>query len=121
MIGIGLLHFVADDLFAQIVPPFFPARYALVWISGIIEVALGIGILFARTRRRAGFGLVALYIAVFPANIYMAVSDLHIHGLPAGMDQPPAIALWLRLPFQIVFILWGLWVAEIWPRRKGNA
>lgn len=118
MVGIGLLHFVVDDIFVQIVPPAFPAPYALVWISGVIEIALGLGILFERTRRLAGFGLVALYIAVFPANIYMAVSNVQIQGLPAWAVQPSPTALWLRLPFQIALILWALWVAEIWPRPR---
>ena len=118
MTAIGLLHFPADHIFVQIVPPFFPAAYALVWISGLIEIALGIGLLFERTRRAAGFGLVALYVAVFPANIYMAIENVQLHGLPAWLEQPPSASLWARLPFQVVFVLWALWVAEIWPRRK---
>jgi uncharacterized membrane protein len=118
MTGIGLLHFVVDDIFVQIIPPSFPAPYVLVWVSGVIEVALGVALLMPRTRRAAGFGLVALYIAVFPANIYMAVANVQLHGLPAWAEQPPQTALWARLPFQLVLIAWALWVAEIVRARR---
>jgi uncharacterized membrane protein len=121
MVSIGLLHFVVDDIFVQIVPPAFPAPYALVWISGVIEVALGIALLFPRTRRAAGFALVALYVAVFPANIYMALANVQIRGLPSWADQPSSTALWVRLPFQLVLIVWALWVAEIVGSRRVNA
>ena len=57
------------------------------------------------------FGLVALYVAVFPANIYMA-----IHHLPLGDYQPSSFALWARLPFQLVFIAWALWAGKTPPR-----
>jgi uncharacterized membrane protein len=117
MVGIGVLHFVADDLFAQIVPPSFPAHYLLVWISGFIEILLGIALLVPRTRRAAGFGLVALYVAVFPANVYMAVENLQVRGLPPWLPQPSAGALWARLPLQLVFIAWALRASEIWRTR----
>jgi uncharacterized membrane protein len=117
MVGIGVLHFPADHLFVQIVPPMFPAPHVLVWVSGVIEIALGVALLVPRTRRLAGFGLVVLYVAVFPANIYMAVANLQVHGLPAWLPQPSAGALWARLPLQLVFIAWALYAAEIWPRR----
>jgi uncharacterized membrane protein len=117
MLSIGALHFLADDLFAQIVPPALPAPYVLVWLSGLIEMLLGIGILFVRTRRLAGFGLVLLYLAVFPANIYMAVANVQMRGLPSWLSQPSPAALWMRLPFQLAFIGWALWVGEIWPSQ----
>jgi uncharacterized membrane protein len=65
----------------------------------------------------AGFGLVALYVAVFPANIYMAVDHVRVRGLPEWLPEPSAGALWARLPLQLVFIAWALRAAEIWPRR----
>jgi uncharacterized membrane protein len=121
MIGIGVLHFAAADLFVQIVPPTFPAHYALVWTSGAIEIALGVALLAPATRRLAGFGLVALYVAVFPANIYMAVANVRVQGLPHWIPQPSAGALWARLPLQIVFIAWALRASEIWkPRAHGD-
>lgn len=108
MVVLGVLHFVAVDAFAQIIPPAFPYPRALVWISGVFEILLGLALIPEKTRRRAGFGLVALYIAVFPANVYMAVANVHIRDMPPA---PPAL-LWGRLPFQLVFIAWALWVSR---------
>ena len=118
MIGIGVLHFVAESFFVQIVPPFLPAPRVLVWISGIAEIALGVGLIPARIRRWAGYGCVALYIAVFPANIYMAVSNVQIQGMPEGFEQPSPLMLWLRLPLQLVLIAWALWVSA--PARRSS-
>lgn len=127
MIGIGALHFVAETFFVQIVPPFLPAPRLLVWISGVAEIALGVGLVPVRSRRWAGYGLVALYVAVFPANIYMAVTNLQIQGLPSSFEQPSQLMLWLRLPLQIVLIAWALWVSApsrrraFQPRSSGDA
>lgn len=119
MIGVGVLHFAAEGFFTQIVPPFFPAPRLLVWISGVAEIALALLLIPARTRRLAGFGLVALYVAVFPANIYMAVANLQLYDMPAWFHQPSPLALWLRLPLQLVFIAWALWVSK--PARSPSA
>jgi uncharacterized membrane protein len=118
MVTMGVLHFVADEVFVQIVPKFLPAPYWLVWISGVFEMALGLALLPEKTRRLAGYGLVALFIAVFPANIYMAVAHVQLHGVPPWMAHPSPLALWLRLPFQIAFIAWALWVSA--PNRTGS-
>jgi uncharacterized membrane protein len=112
MLSVGLLHFVATDFFVQIVPPRLPAPVFLVWLSGICEMSLGLLLLAERTRRWAGYGLVALYVAVFPANIYMAVSNVQLQGMPAWFRQPSPLALWLRLPLQFAFIAWALWVSR---------
>jgi uncharacterized membrane protein len=117
MVGIGVLHFVVDDLFAQMVPPFLPWPYGLVWVSGVVEILLGLGLVPEPTRRLSGIGLVALYVAVFPANIYMAVSNLQMHGLPSWIAQPSPAALWMRLPLQAGFIVWALWVSG-WIKKK---
>ena len=113
MMFMGTLHFVADDLFVQVVPPWMPAPMWCVWLSGVAELALGVGLLPVRMRRLAGLGLVALYVAVFPANLYMAVADVQIQGLPAWVTQPTPLQLWLRLPFQLVFIAWALYVSRL--------
>jgi uncharacterized membrane protein len=115
MCAIGVTHFTADYIFVQIVPPVFPAPYALVWVSGVAEIALGCALQFQRTRRLAGFGLVALYVAVFPANIYMTLANVQVKDLPSFLPQPSPLALWLRLPLQFAFIAAALWAAEIWP------
>jgi len=119
MVGIGLLHFVAGDIFIQIVPPFLPWPLALVWISGACEIALGVLLLPPVTRRYAGLLLVALYVAVFPANIYMAMNNVQVNGLPTWLTQPSQLALWLRLPLQLGLINWALWVSK--PDRTAAA
>ncbi|EYF07709.1 DoxX family protein [Chondromyces apiculatus] len=111
MVWVGITHFTAPDGFVAIVPPFLPAPLALVYVSGVAEIAGGVGILVPRMRRAAGWGLIALYVAVFPANIHMA-----LHQIPLGGDPVPAWALWARLPFQAVFIAWAWWVAAARPR-----
>ena len=111
MVAMGVLHFVSADAFAQIIPPQLPWPYGLVWISGVFEILLGLALIPESTRRHAGWGLVALYIAVFPANLYMAVANVHVRDLPPA---PPAL-LWGRLPFQLVFVAWALWVTKPAP------
>ena len=107
MIGMGMLHLVQPDGFVKTVPHFLPAPLALVIVSGVFEILGGVGLLVPVLRRAASLGLVALYFAVFPANLNMAMNDIQ----PAGSHVAPAL-LWLRLPFQIVLILWALWVGR---------
>jgi len=107
MIAIGIAHFVAPEGFVQIVPAWLPAPLMLVFVSGFFEILGGAGLLFAAVRRHASWGLVALYVAVFPANINMAIHDIQ----PAGMHVP-AWAQWARLPLQVGLILWALWVGR---------
>lgn len=98
-VAVGILHFVKPEPFVEIVPASLPAKAELVYISGLFEILGGIGILVTRTGRFAGWGLIALLIAVFPANINMAVNA---HQFP----KIPEILLWLRLPLQPVLIYW---------------
>lgn len=108
MAGIGIAHFVIPDPFVRIVPAWLPAPLVLVWVSGFFEVLGGVGLLVPRARRAASIGLVALYLAVFPANVNMAVNHLTFDGKTA---VPPAL-LWLRLPLQAVLIALALWVGR---------
>ncbi|MCB9785319.1 MAG: DoxX family membrane protein [Deltaproteobacteria bacterium] len=110
MVAIGVSHFTDPAPFVAIVPPLLPAPLALVYISGFFEVLGGLGLVPRATRRAAGLGLVALYVAVFPANIYMAVADVPMNG----QHLPPAL-LWGRLPLQLVLIAWALWVSRPSP------
>jgi uncharacterized membrane protein len=103
----GFYHFYRVDLFAQIVPPGFGDPRLMVQISGVAELAGAVGLLIPPLRRAAAWGLIALLIAVFPANIYMA-------GWPQRM---PGIhlahwILWARLPLQPLMIAW-VWVAGL--------
>ncbi len=95
----GAGHFASTDFFAKIVPPSLPRPRELVWLSGAIEIALGVMLLVPRTSRLAAWGLIALLIAVFPANIYM-----YRH---ADLFPIPPIALLLRLPAQGLLVLWA--------------
>ncbi|QJX46830.1 DoxX family membrane protein [Hymenobacter taeanensis] len=109
-IGAGVLHFVNPAPFARIVPPYLPAPLLLVYVSGLAELAGGLGLLLPATRRVAGYGLIALLIAVFPANVYM----LQAQG--AGMAVP-VWALWVRLPLQLVLLAWVWWSTRPTLRR----
>ena len=104
MVSIGVLHFVDPEPFMRIVPPPLPARGA-VYLSGLFEILGGVGLVLPLTRRAAAWGLVALYVAVFPANIYMATA-----GIQLDPQAPiPDWAAWVRLPFQGVLVAWAWW------------
>ena len=105
MVAIGILHFVRPKPFVRIVPKYLPAPLALVYISGFFEILGGLGLLIPGTRSWAAWGLIALYIAVFPANVYMLTHDISLDP----RNPIPRWALWLRLPFQLVFIAWAYW------------
>ncbi len=107
----GLLHFVVPDLYVQIVPPVLPAPLALVYLSGVAEVAVGLGLLWPRTRQYAAWATIALLVAIFPANVYMATSGVVVQGMPGGGD-PSTLVRWGRLPLQGVLILWAYWYTD---------
>lgn len=108
-IAAGLNHFRNPAFYASIVPPMFPSPRLLVMLSGVFEVAGGFGLLVPPLRRVAGCGLILLLIAVFPANIFMALSPERF-GIARWL-------LWLRLPLQLVFVAWVWWVA-LAPRTR---
>lgn len=103
----GTRHLTNPSFFRQIVPPGFPSPSVLVAISGICEIAGGLGLLIRPLRRAAGWGLVALLIAVFPANIYMVLNPNCVPGF-----HPPLWLLWARLPLQGVLIGWVWYVSR---------
>jgi uncharacterized membrane protein len=101
MVGAGTMHFIKPDFYLKIMPPYLPLHQELVYLSGFCEIALGMLLLFPRFSRFAAWCIVALLIAVFPANIYVYQ---HQDVLPA-----PPILHFLRPPLQGVFILWAYW------------
>ena len=101
----GLMHFIRPDLYVAIVPRWLPNAPLLVLASGVAEIAGGLGVLLPATRRAAGWGLIALLIAVFPANVEMLHLAYTQHASPAWKG-----ALWLRLPLQLP-LLWWAWRA----------
>src|ERR1700710_1910016 len=107
MVVAGLNHFVAPAAYVAMIPDAFPAHAALVSISGVAEVLGGLGLILPATRRLAGWGLRAPFVAIFPANVNMAV-----HHLPLGGHEVPSWTLWARLPLQVVFIGWAIWCSR---------
>jgi uncharacterized membrane protein len=99
----GVMHFVIPKVYRRIVPPYVPAPTASVYASGVAEIAGGVGLIVPRTRRGAGWWLIATLLAVFPANVHMALHADEFPQVPGG-----ALSLWARLPFQGVFIAWVL-------------
>jgi uncharacterized membrane protein len=106
---LGLNHFLMPEAYEKIVPPGLPAPRALVYISGVAELAGALGTLHPRTRRAAGWFLIATLVAVFPANVYMAMEAEEFPDIPGG--QATLIA---RLPLQVLFIYW-VWLATLSP------
>jgi uncharacterized membrane protein len=96
----GIIHFVNPAIYEAIMPPYLPAHHALVAISGFFEILGGIGAMIPQTRKAAGIGLIALLVAVFPANLYMATDAAKFSSFA------PAWALWARLPIQVFLIVW---------------
>jgi uncharacterized membrane protein len=101
----GLLHFIRPQVFVNIMPDYIPYHLAMVYISGIAEILGGIGVLVSQTQNLAGWGLVLLLIAVFPANINMTVDAIQEQGVKSWWT----IATLLRLPLQFVLIYWVYW------------
>lgn len=105
-VAAGVLHFLRPGPYVRIIPPFLPYPLALVYISGVAEILGGVGVLIPSLRTWAGLGLIALLIAVFPANLYMALAPER-----AGLGVAP-LWLWLRLPLQVVLIVWVWWATR---------
>lgn len=103
----GMLHFLKTPLYVQVMPPYLPYPLELVYISGFFEILGGLGVLIPSVRRLAGYGLIALLIAVFPANIYMAASSMQSEGMSVF-----SLLLLLRLPLQLVFVAWVYWCTK---------
>ncbi|MDP9114915.1 MAG: DoxX family protein [Acidobacteriota bacterium] len=100
----GSLHFIKPATYLRIMPPYIPWPAGVVRLSGAFEILGGLGLFVPATRRAAAWGLVALLIAVFPANVYMAM-----HPAEAGAGSIPPALRWGRLPLQLVLIWWLLW------------
>jgi len=100
--NVGIKHFTEPEWFLQIMPPSLPFHLASVYISGFFEVSLGFLLLIPKTRYYAAWGLILLLIAVFPANIYLALTN------GDAIDTSAAVA-WGRLPFQFLFIWLAYW------------
>jgi uncharacterized membrane protein len=96
----GIDHFINPEFYLSIMPPIFPLHLEAVYLSGLFEILGGVGVLIARTRSIAGWGLLALLIAVYPANIYMALT-------PEAFPDISLFALYFRLALQFLFFYWA--------------
>jgi len=99
----GALHFVVPRTYKRIIPPWVPIPEAMVYASGVAEIAGGVGMMVPARRRLAGWWLIATMAGVFPANLHMALNAEDYPQVPGGV-----VSLWARLPFQGVFIAWIL-------------
>jgi uncharacterized membrane protein len=98
----GILHFILPQAYLRIMPPYLASPLLLIRISGAAEILGGIGLLIPLSRHLAAWGIVALLIAVLPANIYTATAHLPLPGL-AGQSW----VQWLRIPLQIPLVYWA--------------
>lgn len=103
IIIVGITHFLRPEQYARIVPPPFPP-FTSVYLSGFFEILGGIGLVIPFVSVAAAWGLISLFIAVFPANIYMTLHNIQIDGIPHNQ-----LLYLARLPFQAVLITWAYW------------
>lgn len=96
----GIDHLINPEFYLSIMPPMFPLHLEAVYLSGLFEILGGVGVLIARTRSIAGWGLLVLLIAVYPANIYMALT-------PEAFPDIPLFVLYFRLALQFLFFYWA--------------
>lgn len=101
----GANHFLNPDFYVEMMPPYLPAHLELVYLSGLLESLGGAAVLAPTVRARSGWALVALLIAVFPANLHMALN-------PELFPDMSSAALYLRLPLQIPLIGWAYWATR---------
>jgi uncharacterized membrane protein len=117
MVFAGVSHLVSADAFLGQVPSWLPFRTPIVWVSGVIEIALGLALALTRGewRRRAGWALALFLILVFPGNLYQAIAGTDAFGLDTPAKR------WGRLVVQPLLIAGALWSSGAWPRRDRSA
>jgi len=115
LVASGIGHFAITDAYAMMVPAWLPAPGLLVWVSGVAELAGGVGLVvpWPQLRRAAAYGIIVLLVAIFPANVNMAIHHISPFGMHAS-----AAALWGRLPFQVLFVAWAWWLSRDRPQSK---
>ncbi|WP_243718604.1 hypothetical protein [Actinomadura sp. KC06] len=109
----GIVRFVPDSMaampsaeeLARMVPPFVPFPLAMVYLTGVLELLIAVGLVLARTRWSAGVGLAVLLPLLLPANIYAALNDIPLNGAEAT-------PLWIRIPQQAAYVAIALWIAK---------
>lgn len=104
----GVNHFVNPAFYGPMMPPYLPWHSQLIFLSGIAEVVLGVAVLVPASRSIAAWGIIALLIAVFPANLHIALNNIPIGGASEGLGAWN----WVRPPFQAVLMAWAYWYTE---------
>jgi len=112
----GFNHLMNPDFYVRIMPPGLPSPEWLNVISGLAEIVLGVFVLEPRTRVLAAWGIIALLIAVFPANVYVAMANLGPDGTPG---TGPGALHYVRLPFQALFLVWAWWYTRPDDETRG--
>ena len=110
-VGAGINHFLRTGFYLRMMPPYVPFHHTAVYVSGVAEIALGLLLLVPQTTVVAAWGIIALLVAVFPANLQMAI---HPETFP---EFTPA-ALWIRLPFQPLMMAWAFWLTRRHDQKK---
>ena len=106
-IAAGIPHFSNAEFYMPMMPPYLPWHLELIYLSGLFEILGGIGVIIPATRKFSGWGLIALLIAVFPANIHIVLNEVQLTAEPIN-----PVLMWARLPFQAFFIGWIYFVTQ---------
>ncbi len=104
-VGAGVNHFLSPDFYVAMMPPYLPWHDGLIYLAGGAEIGLGLAVLIPQVRRVAAWGIILLLVAIFPANIHIALYNVPL----AGAQEGAGILNWVRLPFQLVLIAWAWW------------
>ncbi len=109
----GVMHFVNPPFYLRIMPPYLPWHLFLVYLSGVIEIALGVLVIIPQYTKLAAWGLIALLLAVYPANIYVFMNQQLYPELPRLFH-------WIRMPLQFVCLAWAWWYTRPDRRRRAG-
>jgi uncharacterized membrane protein len=109
----GVNHFVRPEFYLNLMPPYIPLHTELVYLSGIIEIALGVLVAIPRTAAMAAWGIILMLIAFLPVHVHMLVNN-HLY------PEAPTSVLWLRFPIQALLILWAYWYTKPRSSRVGS-
>jgi uncharacterized membrane protein len=108
----GISHFLLADGMVNMLPPFLSFRYEIIYVSGLMEIALAMGFLFPHSVRLTGILAIAFLIAVFPSNVYAAINAVEFGGNRAG-----SIYLLFRVPMQVFLTAW-VWIFAVWKGKQ---
>jgi uncharacterized membrane protein len=109
----GINHFVRPEFYLNLMPAYIPLHTELVYLSGIVEIGLGVLVAIPRTAAMAAWGIILMLIAFLPVHVHMLVNN-HLY------PEAPTSMLWLRFPIQALFILWAYWYTTPRPSRVGS-